>query len=49
MNLEKSWLLGVCDSHDEQSDEDKQVEEEGSSRVCLDQVTYLASSDHDGC
>ena len=29
--LEEPWLTGVCNSHDEQSNEDQEVEEEGGN------------------
>ena len=31
MYLKESWLTGVCNSHDEQSNDDQEVEEEGGN------------------
>ena len=36
----------MCNSHDEQSNEDQEVEEEGGNWVCLDEVCYPTSTDH---
>ena len=45
--LKESWLTGVCNSHDEQSNEDQEVEkEEGGNWVCLDEIRYPTSTDH---
>ena len=44
--LEESRFFGMCDSHDEESNEDQQMEEEGGNWVCLDEVSYPTSTDH---
>ena len=44
--LEASRFFGVRDSHDEESNEDQQMEEEGGNWVCLDEVSYPTSTDH---
>ena len=48
MYLEGSWLFGVCDSHDDQSNENQQVENKGSCRECINQLLNVANADHDG-
>lgn len=46
--LKEPWLFSMCHSHDEYSNECHDMKEERGDRICLNQLLYATSTDHNG-